>query len=48
MTDQQKIDTLRNALASLLRQTAGKIDPLHPAFQKARDDAADAFQQTSN
>jgi hypothetical protein len=46
MTDQQKIDALRDALASLLRQTANP-DPLHPAFRAARDKAAAVFQQTA-
>ena len=46
MTDRQKIDALRDALASLLRQTADP-DPLHPAFQEARKKAADVFQRTA-
>ena len=45
MTDQQKIDDLRAALAALLRQTANP-DPLHPAFQDARKRAAKVFQDT--
>jgi len=44
MTDQQKIDALRSALAALLRAMR---DPIHPALQQARRDAADAFQQTA-
>lgn len=47
MTDQEKIDVLRNALAALLRQTANP-DPIHPAFIQARANAAEAFQKTSN
>ena len=48
MTDQDKVTMLRNAMAALLRQTAGKPDPIHPAWQKARADAADAFQKTAD
>ena len=47
MTDQQKIDALRDALAALLRQTADP-DPIHPAWRKAIQDAADVFQKTAN
>lgn len=47
MTDEQKIKELREALASLLRQTA-KPDPLHPAYKAARERAADVYQRTSN
>ena len=47
MTDQQKIDALRNALAALLRQTVDP-DPIHPVFQDARKNAADVYQQTAN
>lgn len=47
MTDKDKIDTLRGALAALLRQTA-QPDPLHPAFQDARKRAADAYQATDD
>lgn len=47
MTDAEKIDTLRSALAALLRQTVNP-DPIHPAFIKARADAAEAFQRTDN
>ena len=46
MTDQQKIDALRKALAALLRQTADP-DPIHPAYQQAVRDAAAVYQQTS-
>ena len=46
MTDKEKIDMLRNAMAALLRQTADP-DPIHPAYQKAREDAAEAFQKTA-
>jgi len=46
MTDRDKIDMLRKALAALLRQTANP-DPIHPVFVQARKDAADAFQRTA-
>ena len=46
MTDQEKIETLRSALAALLRQTANP-DPIHPAWTAAREQAADAFQRTA-
>ena len=46
MTDQQKIAKLREVLAELLRQTADP-DPTHPAYQKARRDAAIVFHQTA-
>ena len=46
MTDAQKIEALRAALASLLRQTADP-KPTHPAFLAARQKAADAYHQTA-
>jgi hypothetical protein len=48
MTDQQKIDKLRAALAGLLRQTAqvSPISAIHPAFINARAVAARAYQET--
>lgn len=45
MTDQQKIEQLRSALAGLLRQTANP-DPLHSAWKDARDKAAATYQAT--
>ena len=45
MTDQQKIDALRDALAALLRQSANP-DPIHPAYKDAVKKAADIYQAT--
>lgn len=45
MTDREKIEALRGALAALLRQTADPA-PLHPAWKEARDRAAKAYQDT--
>lgn len=46
MTDAEKIAFLREALAGLLRQTAGAVDPVHPAFMEAREKAAIAYRET--
>jgi hypothetical protein len=47
-SDKQAIRELRAALASLLRQTAVPIDPLHPAFQAARQAASAAYHGTAD
>lgn len=44
--DKPTYDELLKALAALLRQTANP-DPLHPAFQKAREDAAALYQRAA-
>lgn len=45
MTDKEKVEWLREALAALLRQTADP-DPMHPAYQEARKRAAAAYHET--
>lgn len=47
MSDAEKIAALRKALADLLRQTADP-DPVHPAYQAARQRAADAYHMTGD
>ena len=47
MNDTQKIAALREALASLLRQTADPV-PTHPMYIDARRNAALVYQETAS
>lgn len=45
MTDSEKIEELRRALAALVRHTVDS-DPLHPALQDARERAVEIYHRT--